>query len=239
MEKFIIAGVKTEYNVKGSLLRERSKPYAAHFDDGQADIVINLKDSFIDDCMVRYPNLTRPEHEYMWTGEAFYKNLIKMGGIMLHSSCVEKDGAAYLFSAKSGTGKSTHTHLWLKHLSNTRILNDDKPAIMYSEGRWLAYGTPFSGKTDENINTSAPVRAIIFIERGEKNCVKPMEKSEAVGKILSQTVRPFDKTSAEMMLETVDALLKEIPIFRLVCNMDDDAAETSYREIERLITNEN
>ena len=235
MEKFVIAGLKTEYNVRGALLRDRSKSYKADFDDSETEIKLNIKEDFIKKKKEEIPHLSLDEHEYMWTCEAFYNELLRHNGMMLHSSCVEKDGFAYLFSARSGTGKSTHTHLWLKNLEGTRIINDDKPALVYDNGKWYACGTPFSGKTDENIDVKIPVRAITFLHRSEKNTVKKIPPFQAVGLLLEQTIKPADRSLAENMLELADLLLREVPVFSLGCNLDDDAAVIAYNEIERLI----
>ena len=235
MEKFVIAGLKTEYNVRGELLRERSKSYKADFDDSETQIRLNIKEEFIQMKKDEIPHLSLDEHEYMWTCEAFYNELLRHNGMMLHSSCVEKDGFAYLFSARSGTGKSTHTHLWLKNLEGTRIINDDKPALVYDNGKWYACGTPFSGKTDENIDVKIPVRAITFLHRSETNTVKRIPPFQAVSLLLEQTIKPADRNLAENMLELADLLLREIPVFSLGCNLQDDAAIIAYNEIERLI----
>ena len=235
MEKFVIAGLKTEYNVRGELLRERSKSYKADFDDSETEIKLNIKEDFIKMKKEEIPYLSLDEHEYMWTCEAFYNELLRHNGMMLHSSCVEKDGFAYLFSARSGTGKSTHTHLWLKNLEGTRIINDDKPALIYDNGKWYACGTPFSGKTDENIDVKIPVRAITFLHRSEKNTVKKIPPFQAVSLLIEQTIKPADRSLAENMLELADLLLREVPVFSLGCNLQDDAAIVAYNEIERLI----
>ncbi len=235
MKKYIIAGLKTEYYVRGELLRERSLPYKADFDSGETQIRLDIKEEFIKKKKDEIPYLSMDEHEYMWTCEAFYNELLRHNGLMLHSSCVEKDGYAYLFSARSGTGKSTHTHLWLKNLSGTRIINDDKPALILENGTWYACGTPFSGKTDENLDVKIPVRAITFLHRSEKNEVKRIPAIQAVGLLLEQTIKPTDRTLAESMLDLADRLLREIPVFSLGCNMDDEAATVAYNEIERLI----
>lgn len=235
MEKFVIAGLKTEYNVRGALLRERSKSYKADFDDSETQIKLNIKEDFIKMKKEEIPHLSLDEHEYMWTCEAFYNELLRHNGMMLHSSCVEKDGFAYLFSARSGTGKSTHTHLWLKNLEGTRIINDDKPALVYDNGKWYACGTPFSGKTDENIDVKIPVRAITFLHRSDKNTVKRIPPFQAVSLLLEQTIKPGDRSLAENMLELADLLLREVPVFSLGCNLQDDAAIIAYNEIERLI----
>lgn len=235
MEKFVIAGLKTEYNVRGELLRERSKSYKADFDDSETEIKLNIKEDFIKMKKEEIPYLSLDEHEYMWTCEAFYNELLRHNGMMLHSSCVEKDGFAYLFSARSGTGKSTHTHLWLKNLEGTRIINDDKPALIYDDGKWYACGTPFSGKTDENIDVKIPVRAITFLHRSEENTVKKIPPFQAVSLLIEQTIKPADRSLAENMLELADLLLREVPVFSLGCNLQDDAAVVAYNEIERLI----
>ncbi|MBR5247184.1 MAG: hypothetical protein IKV25_07435 [Clostridia bacterium] len=238
MEQFIIAGLKTEYKVRGELLRSRSEKYRASFDSSETQIRLNIKEDFLLKQREDIPNLTADEHEYMWTGSAFYNELLKFNGMMLHSSCVEKDGYAYLFSARSGTGKSTHTHLWLENLSGTRIINDDKPALVCEDGNWYVWGTPFSGKTDENANVKIPVRAIIFLHRSSENHVEKMPTARAVGLLLEQTINPVNREMAEKMLELVDSLLKTIPTFSLGCNMDPQAASIAYSEIERLINNE-
>ena len=235
MEKFVIAGLKTEYNVRGELLRERSKSYKADFDDSETEIKLNIKENFIKMKKEEIPYLSLDEHEYMWTCEAFYNELLRHNGMMLHSSCVEKDGFAYLFSARSGTGKSTHSHLWLKNLEGTRIINDDKPALIYDNGKWYACGTPFSGKTDENIDVKIPVRAITFLHRSEENTVKKIPPFQAVSLLIEQTIKPADRSLAENMLELADLLLREVPVFSLGCNLQDDAAIVAYNEIERLI----
>lgn len=239
MEKFIIAGHKTEYNVRGNLLRERSAPYSADFDSDEAVIRLNIKEEYIKKKQQEVPYLSFDEHEYMWTCEAFYHELLRHNGLMLHSSCVEKDGYAYLFSARSGTGKSTHTHLWLENLSGTRIINDDKPALICENGIWYACGTPFSGKTDENLDVKVPVRALVFLHRSKTNEVTRIPAPLAVSFFLEQTINPFDRSLAEKMLEYTDDILRKIPVFSLGCNLDPEAAEIAYNEIERLIANEN
>ncbi len=239
MGKYIIAGFKTEFDVHYDYLRNRVKEYEADFDSSETDIKISIDDDFIQTKFAEMPILTIEQHEYLWIGQAFNSFLMDHGGMMLHSSCVEKDGYAYLFSADSGTGKSTHTHLWLKNLSGTRIINDDKPALIKENGVWYACGTPFSGKTDENVNVKVPVRAITFIKRGLENKVERMTINDAIKCLFGQTIRSKYEDRAIILLETVDSLLRSVPVFSLECNMEDEAAIVSYNGIERLIKNEN
>lgn len=236
--KYIIAGLKTEYEPKFPLLRERSRGYEADFPDSETEIKIKLSEDFLDEQLKLYPNLTREEHEYMWTGEGFYNEVLRHGGIVLHSSCVEKDGKAYLFSAKSGTGKSTHTHLWLKELQNTRIINDDKPLLIIRNGQFFACGTPFSGKTDENINECVKVRAIIFLHRANENTLKRIKPSVAVPLFLAQTINPSIKNYANEMLNKTDEVLTSVPVFSLGCNMNAGTGKYVYEQIEKELLNE-
>lgn len=238
MEKFLIAGLKTEYDMVCDRLKEHSEPYKAEF-DGEPDIKIILTKEDYLRRQEKTPKVPLDIIEYVAVGTIFNRELMNHNGIMLHSSCVEKDGYAYLFSADCGTGKSTHTHLWLKNLSGTRIINDDKPALRLEDGVWYAHGTPFSGKHNESTNTKVPVRAIVFIERAEKNEVSRLDTAEAVKLIFKQLLTARDREIGFKLLEKVDLLLTKVPVFSLKCNMDDDAAITSYNEIERLIKNEN
>ncbi|MBR2953382.1 MAG: hypothetical protein IKC45_03245 [Clostridia bacterium] len=237
MEKFLIAGLKTEYDILYDRLKEHSEPYKSDF-DGEPNIRIELKEEDYLRRQEKTPRAPLDIIEYVAVGTVFNRELMNHKGIMLHSSCVEKDGYAYLFSADCGTGKSTHTHLWLKNLSGTRIINDDKPALRLEDDVWYAHGTPFSGKHNESINTKVPVRAIVFIERAEKNEVSRLDTAEAIKLIFKQLLTARDREIGFKLLENVDLLLTKVPVFLLKCNMEDEAAITSYNEIERLIKNE-
>jgi hypothetical protein len=238
MGKYIIAGFKTEFEPRYDFLRERAKPYAADFDDSETDFKVFVSEEYLQKRFEESPYLPIDRHEYLWVGQGFYDHMIERDGVMLHSSCVEKDGYAYLFSANCGTGKSTHTHLWLKNLPGTRIINDDKPLLLKENDTWYACGTPFSGKTDENLDVKIPVRAIVFLKRGEENKVSKMPVNEAIKLLFGQTIRPARQERAIKVLESVDSIFRSVPVFSLECNMDDEAAFASYNGIERLINNE-
>jgi len=231
LEKFGIAGLTVEFEAGNGLLYERSRPYLKS-DESKTDIKIELDDDFFARRWQSYPMLSLDECRYVWTGEAFYLKLLDFGGFMLHSSCVCRGGNAYLFSARSGTGKSTHTHLWLREFPDAYILNDDKPAVMIRENGAVAYGTPFSGKNDESRNEAASIRAIVFIERSAGNSIEKISPASAVPLFMSQTVRPKTPQYMGELLFLLDRLLKTVPVFLLKCNMDPSAAHTSYDGIE-------
>ncbi len=197
-----------------------------------ADIVIdsstvkNFGKLPVDEYFKEFPLDLR---EYLLTGVLFYKNLLNHCGMMLHSSCIVVDGKAYLFTADSGTGKSTHTNLWLNLFGDRAyILNDDKPALRLVDGVWYAYGTPWSGKNDISVNTRIPVAGIACLDRGEKNEIERFTGVEAIQAIIKQVNRPRLIDYRIKLLALLDKLLTQVPVWKLRCNMDPEAAIVSY-----------
>lgn len=174
------------------------------------------------------PHLSDEDCEYLVTGSSFYRQLLNFDGMLLHASAVVRDGKAYLFSAPCGTGKSTHTALWRRVFPDAVILNDDKPALRREDGRWYAYGTPWSGKTAQNLNMKAELAGICLLRRGEENVIRPVGGAGVVHDLLEQTVRPRNPQLMGNLLGLLDKLLTEVPVWEMECNMDPEAARISY-----------
>lgn len=154
---------------------------------------------------------------------------IDFGAILFHSSAVAVDGKAYVFTAKSGTGKSTHAALWKKLLSERAVMiNDDKPLIRQSGDDFIVYGTPWNGKHRLGANISATLADVCVISRGEQNEIEMISPESALPTLLSQTFRPTDAEKTARVLETVIKMSERVPIYKLKCNMDISAALTSY-----------
>ena len=168
---------------------------------------------------------------YMESGVQFSTQLLKFNGFYLHSSAVELDGKAYLFSGPSGMGKSTHTRLWKSVFGEAaQVFNDDKPALRRIDGKWFAYGTPWCGKDRINQNKKVPLAGICFLKRGEENKIRRLEPKEAFPLLMSQTIRKFRKSeSLDLLLENLNLLLKEIPIFELENKPVAEAAMLSHK----------
>lgn len=239
--KYKIADLIVEFDAKFDTTNRRAEKYKYSENKKYRDFkVIVSQDSIKRE--IKEDRLLTPElAEYMIIGTNFYKGLLNYKGCLLHSSAVVIDNEAYLFSANCGTGKSTHASLWLKYLSekNPYILNDDKPAIRIMEDGIYAYGTPFSGKYDINKNTKAKVKGICFIERATKNSIKRIEPKEAVNLFFEQTVRRLTKEQMLKLLDIIDIILKEIPVYKLCCNMSEEAVKLSYETMKGVGTNEN
>ena len=161
------------------------------------------------------------------------EKLIQEGVFLIHASAVSIDGQGMLFAATSGTGKSTHAKLW-KDVFGDRavIINDDKPLIGVGAEGITAYGTPWSGKHCLQTNTSVPVRALFLLERCEKNSVERVSFHEAYPKVLNQAYRPKDAVRMQKTLRMVNAFLENVPVYRLKCNISEDAVWTAYSALE-------
>lgn len=177
----------------------------------------------------RHNGMQEQDIAYLESGSQFHYWLLHFGGMMLHASAVELDGKAYLFSGPCGMGKSTHTRLWQKEFSDARIFNDDKPALRRMDGRWFAYGTPWSGKHHININIKAPLAGICFLKRGSENSIRRLSAPEAVKRLIHQTMRLFnEEADLDLMLGCVERLASEIPIFELHSLPEPAAAHLSH-----------
>ncbi len=150
-------------------------------------------------------------------------------GIVMHSSVVEMDGKAYAFAAKSGTGKSTHSRLWIEAFGDkAKIINGDKPMLRYLDGKLYVYGTPWCGKEGYNQNTKAVLDSLCFIERAEHNSIEKLDKNDAVKKIFDQLLMPENTAQAHSFLDMVEILIENVKFYTLRCNMEKDAAIVAY-----------
>lgn len=236
MPFYDIAGLKVRMNDCGGRSQAQAQAYLAENQDENQkfDIDINVDRQRVLDAMAEHPELTQNDWEYMLTGSDFYTQLIQYDGILLHSSCIVVDGVAYAFSADSGTGKSTHTQLWLKRFGDRAyMLNDDKPAIRLIGDTVYACGTPWSGKYDYSTPTIAPLAGICFLERSEDNWIKTAETSKALFNIFSQTIRRLGEQNMNKLLDNLTEIFNKVPIYQLGCNISDEAVECSYNAMKK------
>ena len=187
----------------------------------------------------RYPSFSADDCEYMETSALFYDCLLDYDGMMLHASCVAVDGEAYLFSAPSGTEKSTHAQLWLEKFGErARILNDDKPALRWIGGECYVYGTPWSGKTTLNCNERAKLRGIAVLQRSSENYAEPISGTEAIFGILDQTVRPLSKDRMRALMSCIDRLVSGGLVYRIGVNLLPESVDVVYKAMHREDGNE-
>ncbi len=170
--------------------------------------------------------------EINYTGQAFGQLALQQNRMVLHGSCIARNGRGVVFSAPSGTGKSTHTGLWKQYYPDTEYVNDDTPVLRLDRpGEVLACGSPWSGKTQLNSNISVPLSAVVFLERGTENSIAPLSKTEALGRLLGECRKiPFQSTM-QKAAELCGRLLERVPVYRLSCNISYEAVETVRKEL--------
>lgn len=155
--------------------------------------------------------------------------LLERDILLLHGSCVAVDGKAYLFTAKSGTGKSTHVRLWREKFGDRAVpINDDKPLLAVGAQGVTAYGTPWDGKHRSSTNTGAPLQAICILTRSETNQIRKITAKEGYPLILQQTYRPEEPLALMKTLKLIDKMLARTELYLLGCNMEPEAATVSY-----------
>jgi len=232
--RVLIADLVTELNP----VYEDSKRLVVPFvyeGERETDIVLKVSEEYLDDlCRRAAPGVTRSQLENFAFSTAFNRRAIPFGTMLAHSSALIYDGGAYLFSADSGVGKSFPPRLWLQAFGGAvHIMNDDKPVVRLYDGKAVAYGTPFDGGSGIALNESFPLRAIVFIERGEQNSVRVPSNREVLQKLYFQTAHIVSAKTAESMLENFDRLLSLTKFYVLTCNMDISAAQTAFDAIIR------
>lgn len=158
--------------------------------------------------------------------------IIEREGFFLHCSCLSCKGDAIIFTAPSGTGKSTHSALWRRHFGDDVIMiNDDKPLVRRKDGRFYIYGTPWNGKHSIGNNISAPIKAIVFLEQAPENRATPLSPIDGLSLLLQQTVLPSNKTQLSVLLDLLGRLVETVPLYKLGCTISDEAVTTIYQAI--------
>ena len=181
---------------------------------------------------LKVPNFSDAELEVTAVYRKIAVKMLDYDTFVFHGSVISVDGQAFLFTAKSGTGKSTHTRLWREMLGERAVMvNDDKPLIHIGE-TVTVYGTPYNGKHRLGYNMSAPLKAICILTRAEENHIKRITKSEAYTMLLQQVYRPQDSVRMMQTLTLIDKLAEKVELYQLGCNMDISAAELAYNAMK-------
>ena len=148
------------------------------------------------------------------------------GAFLFHAAVIDYKGEAVAFTAPSGTGKSTHIKNWKRAFGvDVGIVNGDKPILRFEgDGTLFAYGSPWAGKEGWNRNVGRPLRALVFLERGSKNTIRPLAPSDAVLPVMNQILLESDPETVEATLALADKMLSTVKLYRLACTPDVGSA---------------
>lgn len=150
--------------------------------------------------------------------------------LLLHGSAVAVDGKGYLFTARSGTGKSTHTRLW-RELFGPRavMINDDKPFVRLSPEGVTIFGSPWSGKHGLDSNISVPLQGICLLARGEENRILPASGAQLLPLLRKQGYCPLDPQKQSRFLHLTQTLADTVALWQMDCTKDLQAAVVASR----------
>lgn len=201
--------------------------------DGKVDFTVRVTDETMQRVIRENPDFSDGYLESLEIYRIICRKILEYDAMLMHCAAISVDGEAYLFTALSGTGKTTHINLWKQKFGDRCfVINGDKPILRIKDGVFYACGTPWRGKENFGTNTDVPIKAICVLNRGEKNEIKKIAPHEAISTILTQTLRTNDMYEMEKMLTLADKLLKSVPFYSLHCNMEPEAADVSYEGMQ-------
>lgn len=164
----------------------------------------------------------------------FALSTLQQKTLILHASVVMYKRKAYAFLGKSGTGKSTHSRLWLQYIQGSTLLNDDNPILRIIDGKALLFGSPWSGKTPCYRNEEAPVGAFVQLHQATRNCISRCNAIQALASLLPATsTMKWDKHACHHTYQTLSDAISQVPVFSLNCRPDKDAALLCHQQITR------
>lgn len=177
----------------------------------------------------RIRKFTDPFLERAAIQRKFAEFLFDRDTLLLHGSTVAVDGEAYLFTAKCGTGKSTHTRLWCELLGDRAVMvNDDKPFVAITKNGVFVSGSPWSGKHGLDTNITVPLKGICLLERGKENRMEKAGKETLLPTLHAQSYRPLDPAKEQRFSQLIDKLAQTVPLWQMQCTKDLDAAQIAY-----------
>jgi len=233
-----LAGIPLRIKCK---YKENRDFFNGYFTDRTPEFIIEPTDAFIRSVHADFDHMNDTEGlARVGYKEEFLENnaihilvadkLVEYNVLMLHGSALAMNGEGIIFTAKSGTGKSTHARLWREVFgAKVQMINDDKPMIRIDELK--AYGTPWDGKHHLSSNTSVPVKAIVKIERAKVNKIEPISIKEAMSLLMKQTYVSRDPAKNVLILDLYTKLIEKVSFYRLECNMEPEAAKVAWEEL--------
>lgn len=229
MKKFLVADIVTEFFYKFEYSADMFKKYE-YVGDKPCELSVKISvDDFLNelkrssgeaDCFVENSAILRKYSKAL---------LDKYSAMLFHGSTVKYGDGAFVFTAPSGTGKSTHTALLKRYLGDKlTYINDDKPILKVVGDSVIAYGSPWNGKHGLGENISAPLKAICVVERAEENSITEVSPDRFMKILFEQSIGFDDEESANKVLDILSLILAKTKFYLLKCNMDISAAKCSY-----------
>ena len=224
----VVVGVDNRYPYVRRLCRD-------YIVEGQAPaFTVHATEEDITRQLAEVGGSARPYGENLCIYRAICRKMPLYGAFLMHAAVVEVDGEAYVFTAPSGTGKSTHVRLWLQHFGpRARVLNGDKPLLRFEGDTLYACGTPWQGKENLGCNEMRPVRGVCFLEQAAENRIRRLSASEAGRLIFRQVLIPPEEDAFDCFWSMLDKMLATVDFYLLQCNCEPAASRLSYLTMRR------
>ena len=223
-----VAGLRVRYEPRHPGTVRYCERFLTPDDAGRPDIDIHIADADFNAAAAARPRESGSLREIGLLLEKLADELPEFDALFFHAAVVELDGRAYAFTARSGTGKSTHAALWREHFGGrARIINGDKPFFRRIDGVWYACGTPWGGKEGWYENAMVPLGAICFLEQGCVNRIVSLGEAEIIDRVFRQTVMPADPVRMEKYLSLLQSLIAATPCYLLSCDISGEAVRVA------------
>ena len=229
-----IAGLRIDIRNRLKFTENFCKNYLSNDQETQADLSVAVTDEAFMEEKAQSPGFSDGYIENICLYREICLKMPSFDRFLLHACVLEYNGNAYAFLGKSGTGKSTHTGLWLEYIDGAEILNGDKPILSVEEEQVFAFGTPWMGKEGRGKKGKAPLKALVFLEQAKENQIAKLSISEASMRIFQQVLFPTDEDNATKSLELFDRLVMGVPAYLLKCDISETAVKTSFEELTGL-----
>lgn len=223
-----IADLRVKINNKYQFTDKFCRGYLSDDQSLPVDIEVEVDEWEIKEEMALSPNFSVGYVENLCIYRRICHQMLKFDRFLMHSAVLEYEGNCYAFLGRSGTGKSTHTGLWLKNLESARILNGDKPIIAFSNGEFVVYGTPWMGKERLGYNGKGVLKALCFLEQAKVNEIERLKIEDVSTRLFNQLLMPMEFEAVSKTMDLADELIKRVPSYLLKCDISDEAFKTSF-----------
>lgn len=231
MDKFYIeiAGIVVEVNSQFAFLKKICKDFIVEGTKEVDIVAAATEDDRKSEKSFEGEEFTESVYESIAVYRKVGERLPYHNAFVMHGASVAYRGKGYIFTAPSGTGKSTHIKLWMDNLGEqVTVVNGDKPVLRRTDDGFEVCGTPWAGKEGWKNNIKVPVGGICFITRGKENKIKRINPQDAFLRMIHQIYLTRDPAAKDKTFELLDKLLLEIPLYLLECDMSKEAFATSF-----------
>ncbi len=229
-----VAGHSFAINALYSQVYELCGEYLTE-EPAEEEIYITEEDIDIEQNDINNEDAVIKRRSYLETLAVYRKIAEKMldyDTFLMHGAVVGYKDASYMFTAASGTGKTTHILKWLDNLDDAYVVNGDKPLIKITQDKAIACGTPWQGKEKLGQNCIVPLKAIVFMERAENNEIEEISFEKALSFLIKQTYMPEDVIKMKKTLSLISKLKGRVNFYKFMFNnMKDDSFEIAYNAI--------